>query len=194
MRLRVSVILGLLILLTGCVSYTLVKSGQKLDLGEGITVQPAQDWNRLTIGKFEYWTLDGLWLQNILFIKGVEDGEAIVPLSVRGRSEPENKTFPVFRKGMTFLDVRELFEATLARQKAQNVSISDFAPSSFAGRVGFRFAFTYETADGLQMLGTASGTILKDKFYMVVYRGTKLHFFDRGKRDFDHILASFNIK
>ena len=193
-RSRFPAVLCLLLLLSACVSFTLVKGGKKLDLGEGVSVQPTHDWNRVKIDKFEYWTLDGLRLQNILFIKGVEDGERIAPSSLGARSEPEKDTFPKFRKGMTFLEIRELFEATLARQKAQRVVISDFTPGPFAGRDGFRFAFTYVTSDGLQMLGTASGAILKDKLYMVVYTGTKLHFFDRGKRDFDHILASFTIK
>ncbi|MCZ6610436.1 MAG: hypothetical protein O7A66_10580, partial [Alphaproteobacteria bacterium] len=62
------------LLLTGCVGYTLVKGGQKLELGQGLSVKPPRDWNRRTEGKHEIWTLDGPGLQYILFVKGIEDG------------------------------------------------------------------------------------------------------------------------
>ena len=107
-RLWMGVALAAVLLLTGCVGYTLAKGGKRLELGQGIAVKPARDWNRVTIDKFEYWTLDGLWLQNILFIKGVEDGDRVFPSSRRTGQDPDKDTFPKFRKGMTFLEVREL--------------------------------------------------------------------------------------
>jgi hypothetical protein len=190
---RGAAVLSLLFLLTGCVGFTLAKGGEKLDLGDGIAVRPAQDWNRLTVSKFEYWTLDGLDLQNILFIKGAADGERIAPSSLAQHRDPEEEAFPKFRKGMSFLEVRELFEATLAREKAQKVVITDVAPAKFGGQDGFRFDFTFQNVHGLDHLGTATGTIFKDRLYMAVYRGTKLHFYDRHKRDFDQILGSLTF-
>lgn len=37
---------------------------------------------------------------------------------------------------------------------------------------------------------TPAGTIFKDELYMADYRGTKLYFYGRRKRDFDQILGS----
>ena len=62
--LRVLAVFALLLPLAACAGFTLAKGGEKLDLGQGISVRPDRDWNRITVGKFEYWTLDGLRLQN----------------------------------------------------------------------------------------------------------------------------------
>ena len=188
-------ILGLLIAanlaLTGCASYTLVKGGQKLELSQGLSVKPPRDWNRATEGKHEIWTLDGPHLQYILFVKGIEDGERIFPGSSRGLGAKD--TFPKFRKGMSSLEVGELFEASLARRKAQKIAIAGFAPARFAAKDGFRFTFSYVTQGGLKMRGIAAGALLGDKLYMLIYRGTDLFFFDRDKADFEKILASLRL-
>ncbi len=191
--LRVLAVFVLLLSLAGCAGFTLAKGGEKVDLGQGISVRPDRDWNRITVGKFEFWTLDGLRLQNILIIKGAEDGERITPSYVPVQSNREKDAFPKFRKGMSFIEVRELFEASLAREQAQKVVITDFAPRKFGGKDGFRFSFTYQNVDGLEKLGIASGTIVKDRLYMAIYRGTKLYFFGRHKRDFDQILDSLSF-
>ncbi|MCZ6494840.1 MAG: hypothetical protein O6924_01540 [Alphaproteobacteria bacterium] len=180
------------ILLTGCVGYTLVKGGQKLELGQGISVKPPRDWNRRTEGKHEIWTLDGPGLQYILFVKGIEDGGRIFPAS-RRRASPKKDTFPKFRKGMSLLEVRELFEASLSRYNAQKIAIAGFAPAEFGGKDGFRFTFTYSTESGLNMRGIVAGALLGDKLFMVIYNGTELFFFDRSKGDFEKILASLTI-
>lgn len=191
-RKRPWAVLALVFLFTGCVGYTLVEGGKRLELGEGIAVEPGRAWNRLALqGRYEYWTLDGLHLQRLLFVKGVEDGEAIVP--VRSELQDKEEGVPTFRKGMSFLEVRELVEATLARSNAQRVAVTEFVPAKFGGKDGFRFDFTYDTAEGLHMLGKSSGTIFQDRLYMVIYVGTKLHFYGRGQKDVDRILGSLRF-
>ncbi|MEE8562677.1 MAG: hypothetical protein V3S92_03565 [Alphaproteobacteria bacterium] len=181
------------LLLTGCVGYTLVKGGQKLELGQGLSVKPPRDWNRRTEGKHEIWTLDGPGLQYILFVKGIEDGGRIFPGPARRLLAPKKDTFPNFRKGMSLLEVGELFEASLARRGAQKIAIAGFAPAKFGGKDGFRFTFTYRTTAGLNMRGITAGALLGDKLFMVIYNGTELFFFDRSKGDFEKILASLTI-
>ena len=185
--------LAVSLLLTGCVGYTLVKGGEKLELGEGLSFKPPRDWNRSTNGKHEVWTLDGPRLQYILFVKGIEEGERIFPESARSLAAEKKDTFPKFRKGMSLLEVSELFEASLARVKAQNIAIAEFAPARFGGKDGFRFTFTYRTKSGLNMRGIATGALRDGKLFMVIYRGTELFFFDRSKDDFEQILASLTI-
>lgn len=191
--LRKSAPLVLILLLAGCVGFSLAKGGQRLNLGQGMSVQPAEDWNRWAVGKYEYWTLDGLNLQHILIVNGAEDGDRLTPSSLIGHRDDPKEAFPRFRKGMSLLEVRELYEATLAREKAQKVVVTEFAPAKFAGREGFRFSFTFQNEAGLDLLGTATGAIIKDRLYMLVYRGTKLYFYDRHKRAFEQILSSVKI-
>jgi hypothetical protein len=180
------------VLLSGCVGYTLVKGGEQLELGQGLSVKPPRDWNRSTEGKHEVWTLDGPRLQYILFVKGIEEGEQIFPPS-RGRTSSKKDTFPKFRKGMSLLEVRELFEASLARYNAQKIAIAGFAPAPFGGKDGFRFTYSYVTGPGLNMRGIAAGALIGDKLFMIIYRGTELYFFGRSKEDFEKILASLTF-
>jgi hypothetical protein len=193
MKRFLGVIVAAGLLLTGCVGYTLVKGGEKLELGEGLSVKPPRDWNRTTQGKHEVWTLDGPRLQYILFVKGIEEGERIFPAPARGLAAEKKDTFPKFRKGMSMLEVGELFEASLARYKAQKTAIAGFAPAKFGGKDGFRFTFTYQTVSGLNMRGIATGALREGKLFMVIYRGTELFFFDHSKDDFEQILASLTI-
>lgn len=181
------------LLLTGCVGYTLVKGGQKLELGQGLSVKPPRDCNRRTDGKHEVWTLDGPRLQYILFVKGIEDGGRIFSAKASRRGASGKDTLPKFRKGMNLLEVGELFVASLARRGAQKIITAGFAPAEFGGKDGFRFTFTYRTTAGLNMRGIAAGALLGDKLFMVIYNGTEEFFFDRSKGDFEKILASLTF-
>ena len=181
------------LLLTGCVGYTLVKGGQKLELGQGLSVKPPRDCNRRTDGKHEVWTLDGPRLQYILFVKGIEDGGRLFSAKASRRGASGKDTLPKFRKGMNLLEVGELFVASLARRGAQKIITAGFAPAEFGGKDGFRFTFTYRTMAGLNMRGIAAGALLGDKLFMVIYNGTEEFFFDRSKGDFEKILASLTF-
>lgn len=189
---RIAAILCLLLPLAGCVSFTLAKGGESIDLGEGVTVRPPSDWNRLSLGKYEYWTLDGLRLQNILFVKGAEDGEAIV-YRRRTTEDEEKDTFPKYRKGMTLLEIRELLESTWARQEFHRVRVTRFGPASLGGSSGFEIAFAYDTKDGLEMRGLAAGAVVGGKLYLAIYSGTRIHFFERGEKDFRAIIESYRL-
>lgn len=186
---RIVVLFCLLLPLGGCVGFTLAKGGETLEISDGVSVQPARDWNRLSVGKYEYWTLDGLHLQNILFVKGIEDGEGIV-FRRNTSDDPEEDTFPKFKTGMTLLELRELLEATWTRQNYHRISITKFGPAGFGGKDGFEIAYTYDTKDGLEMRGRGAGAVVDGKLFMVLYSGTRIHFFERGENDFTKILES----
>ncbi|MDH3241097.1 MAG: hypothetical protein OEO83_10575 [Alphaproteobacteria bacterium] len=189
---RFAILIALLLPLGGCVGFTLAKGGEPIDMGDGVSVQPPRDWNRMSIGKYEYWTLDGLRLQNILFVKGVEDGENIVFRRARNE-EPEKDTFPKFKKGMTLLDIRELLETTWARQEFHRTRVTKFGPAKFGGRDGFEMIFTFDTKDGLEMRGWAVGAVVGERLFMAIYRGTRIHFYERGEKDFRKIIGSYRF-
>ena len=183
--------IGLTLILSACAGFTLVKGGERQDLGAGLSVQPGRDWNRVAIEKYEYWTLDGIQLQNIVFVKGAEDGESIV---YRGRAAgEENDTFPKYRKGMTLIEIRELLETTWARRGYHRFRVTQFGVSRFGVKEGFEIAFSFDTRDGLEMRGQAAGAIVNDRLYMAIYTGTRIHFYNRGKNDFLRIVKSWRF-
>jgi hypothetical protein len=95
---------------------------------------------------------------------------------------------------MTAIEVRELVQATMALEQYQKIQIADLKPARFAGHQGFTFHFTGTTSKGLDMRGRAVGTIVKGRLYMLLYRGARLYYFDRGLEDFEKIVTSTRIK
>jgi hypothetical protein len=175
-------------LLTGCAGYSLVKGGERVSIGSAMSVQAPRDWNhwRSPDGT-EFWTLDGPALQHILFLKGIGNDE--VPWATK--RNPDD--VPKFRKGMSAIEISELIQATLANEEFQNVRIADLKPDTFGGHAGFSFAMTMTSKKGLDMKGIARGAVVKNKLYMTIYRGTALHFFDRGLEDYEKISASLRM-
>jgi hypothetical protein len=181
----------LVLALSACAGFKLVKGGQRQDLGAGLSVEPGRDWNRVVVEKYEYWTLDGIQLQNIVFVKGANDGESIV---YRGRAAgDETDTFPKYRKGMTLIEIRELIETTWARRGYHRFRVTEFGTAPFGDKAGFQIAFAFDTRDGLEMQGQAVGAIVAARLYLAIYTGTRIHFYARGERDFGRIVKSLRF-
>ncbi|HEX9808898.1 MAG TPA: hypothetical protein VGC25_04755 [Alphaproteobacteria bacterium] len=186
--------IGLAWALAGCVGFTLAKKGEPVEIASKIAITPGRDWNRLSSGDVEIWTLDGLHLQQMAFVGGIGDGEPLFASRIQpGPTSDADDGPPKFRKGMTALEIAELFEASLARQQAQRIAIAALQPARFGGRLGFSFDFTYVTKDGLEMKGRAAGAVVEDRLYMAIYRGARLHFYDRGADDFHQVLGSLRF-
>ena len=179
--------------LAGCAGYTLVKGGEKASIGSDLTVVPPHDWNRRSTAQAEFWTLDGVGLQEIVFVKGAADGEVLYPFPGTQNADSDNKGLPVFHKGMNAIEISELVQATMARESDQKLKVIDLQPASFASHRGLSFRFTFVTKDGLDMEGLAIGAVINDKLYMAIYRGTKLYYYDRGLADFEQMLKSVRI-
>jgi hypothetical protein len=176
------------LMLSGCVGFSLVKGGERVSLKGSMSVQVPRDWNSFQSPNATYWTLDGASLQHIVFAIGVADGE--IPWFTGADSEKA----PKYRKNMTVIEVSELAQATMALEKLQRVQVGDLKPARFAGKEGFTFSFTCTTKKGLDLNGLAFGAIVKERLYMAIYRGAKLHYFDRGLPDFKAIVSSTRIE
>ena len=97
----------LALLVTACVQYSLVKP-EKVLIGDVYYVEAQIAWNKKTEGKAEIWTVDGPLLQELRFIKGIEDGDALFEGRVGNK-------LPPFKSKMTAIEIKELFEASLAQ-------------------------------------------------------------------------------
>jgi len=178
--------------LSGCIGFDLVKAGKTVKVNGAISVTPQQDWNRLTDGDHEIWTLDGPILQKITFIMGISDDGYLFNIKKPGSYKVADG-IPRFDEKMNALEAIDLFEATLARLNAQQLSVSKAKPYKFGNKTGFRFDFSYQSSSGLQRLGMTAGLIKDKKLYLVIYSGTRLYYFDRGRRDFENILQSIRF-
>lgn len=181
------------LLLSGCAAYSLVSANARVDIANGLSVQPARAWNQLSQRQepnVHTWTMDGPLLDTLAFVPGLKAGNAI--LKDRSGKEP----MPQFRAGMSPNDVADLFESTLVRGSPSPVIVktSGLRPVKFAGRDGFRFDFTLvNQADDVERKGFATGAIVGDRLYLIFYHGTRVHYFQKNAEEAEAIMRSAQI-
>ncbi len=172
-------------LITACVQYSLVKPG-KVAIGDVYTVDAQIAWNRMTEGKNEIWTVDGPLLQELRFIKGCEDGDALF----RGGA---GRKLPPFKSKMTAIEIKELFETSLAHANVAQLKTLNLRPNGFGKAQGFRFEFTYVLKNGLEKQGFALGAVIDEKLHMIVYSGTRLHYYPKHKDEVERLVRSIRM-
>ena len=175
----------LALLIAACVQYSLVKA-EKVAIGDVYTVDAQILWNKKTEGKTEIWTVDGPLLQELRFIKGIEDGEALF----RGGA---GRKFPPFKSKMTAIEIKELFETSLAQIGVARMRTLNLRPESFGEVPGFRFEFTYVLKNGLEKQGFALGAVIGELLHMIIYSGTRLHYYPKHKDDVEALVRSIRM-
>ena len=172
-------------LIAACVQYSLLKP-EKVAIGDVYTVDSQIAWNRMTEGKTEIWTVDGPLLQELRFIKGIEDGDALF----RGGA---GKKLPPFKSKMTAIEIKELFETSLVQFGVARLKTLNLRPESFGKVAGFRFEFTYVLKNGLEKQGFALGAVIAELLHMIIYTGTRLHYYPKHKDDVERLVRSIRM-
>lgn len=183
---RLLVALAALAFVASCAPYQLVAPPERVKVSDTYTVSPQIPWNRVntaSMTNIEQWTVDGSGLQALMFVSNVEDGQPLFPVR-------EKKSMPVFRSSMNSLEIKDLFVASMAGLDAQHVKVRKLRPSAFGGADGFRFEFSYATKGGLEKRGIATGAVRGDKLHMILYMGTRLHYFGKYKRAAEGVMGS----
>ncbi len=88
--------LVVLAVLVGCASLSVVEP-KRVEIGRVYTVDSQIKWSRFYRGDIETWTVDGLSLQAIHFIKGIEEDEPLVVTAATG----DREKWPRFEPEMT---------------------------------------------------------------------------------------------
>ena len=146
---KILFVVATLAFIASCAPYQLVEPPKRVKISDTYSVSPQVKWSRVNNTFFknvEQWTVDGAGLQALMFINNVEDGQPIF------RSRRKVK-IPVFRSSMNSLEIKELFENSMAAMQAQKVRVRNFKPAKFGGADGFRFTFSYKTKGGLDKQG-----------------------------------------
>ena len=178
--------------LASCVTYSLVAPG-RVEIGEAYTVQPGVAWNRIATGQRERWTVDGPRLQDLVFFKGLADGETLFPVNPLARMTDKAKRTPRFRARMTALEIQEFVAASLAFAGHAQVRTKDLLPARFGTADGFRFAFSYALQDGLEKRGFAVGRVRNEGLDLILYRGTRLYYYGKYADEAERIVRSIRL-
>ncbi len=174
-------------LLSACATFTLVEA-QRHQISEFYSVESPIQWNRVKTGSIEIWTSDGPILQAVRFFNGIDDGAPMF------RVYGQKKKQPLFRAGMSATEVQEFVVDSIAADGAGNVTASNLRPFQFGGLPGFRFDLEFLSANGLELDGIAAGVAKDNKLYLILYTGTRSHYFDKHKAHVEQILQSIQTK
>lgn len=177
-----AVLVGLSLLLSACAQITLVEP-KRHKIGDAFSVEAQIAWNRIPADKTEVWTVDGTRLQAVRFYKGIKDQEALFKVE-------KDVKLPVFRADMTANEVMELVVDTFSRAGASQVEARGLRPADFGEAPGFRFEFSFLDPDGLETEAMASGAVIDERLYMILYTGSRAHYFPKYKDNVEKLLDS----
>jgi len=176
--------------LAACAQYELVRPGP-VAVRDGLTVSPALAWNRVANpaldGRVEVWTLDGPALNFLLFVAGASEGEAL--FKRRGAGAAAEDSPAVFRASMTAIEIRELFEQTVARAfEGAMLSSSNLEPVRLAGGDGYRFETSFIDREEVEHQGVVFTAIRGGKLYLAWFQGTRLYHYPRYRDEVERML------
>lgn len=184
------VILIICLALSGCVAVAKVETGERA-VGDRMTVKLEGAWNHINapgLGPAEYWTMEGLPVDQLLLYSGIKDGE-----SIHGPQPSGKKTFS-FRSSMQPEEIVAMFEGMLTRDGSR-FTLDKIAPATFGGLKGFRFDYTLtRRRDNVILTGFVYGTVSKSELFAILYQAPRLHFYPKYSARADQISRSTLIK
>jgi hypothetical protein len=196
-------------LLVGCLHYQGVPTERRV-IGDLYTVKSNVAWSQTNEGGIQMWTIDGPLLEALRFVN-LNDGETLFP------SKGKDDKSPKFRSHMTPNEVVEFFIASLKSVSggidthqltkgmvqpaniragsinAASIEVSNLRPADFGGFHGFRFDFSFLSKEGLEKQGLAMGSIHDGKLLLMIYTGTREHYFEKHKQDVETIFSSVEL-
>jgi hypothetical protein len=193
----------------GCAHYTAVPAERKA-IGDLYSVKSNVEWCQADEGGIQVWTIDGPLLEALRFVT-LNDGDTLF------RSTDKDAKLPRFRAYMTPNEVVEFFEASLKSVSggvdtyllakgmvapagiragsinAASIDVKNVRPADFGRLPGFRFDFSFLSKEGLERQGVALGCIHENKLLLMVYTGTREHYFRMHQEEVETIFSSVEM-
>ena len=180
--------LVVLAVLVGCASLSVVEP-KRVEIGRVYTVDPQIKWSRFYRGDIETWTVDGLSLQAIHFIKGIEEDEPLVVTAATG----DREKWPRFEPEMTPNEILEFVVDSLARLGYAQLQAHNLRPERFGRLQGFRFELTFLASDGLEGQGLVVGAVIEKRLHLIMYVGTREHYYPKHIEEVERIIQSIEL-
>ena len=207
---RLKIFLSIVFLfIGGCTHYTAVPAERRA-IGDLYSVKSNVTWCQADEGGIQVWTIDGPLLEALRFV-ALKDGDTLFP------AVDKDAKLPKFRAHMTPNEVTEFFVASLKSVSggvdthqlakgmvqpahiragsinAASIDVKNLRPADFGKVPGFRFDFSFLSKEGLERQGMAFGSVHEGKLLLMVYTGTKEHYFDKHKQDVETIFSSVEL-
>jgi hypothetical protein len=181
------------LLLPGCVTYSLVKP-EPTAVGNGsMSVTPASAWNSMPLMAApaweEAWTRNGPLLDSVAFITGLPDGKALV--KQRRKADAQ---VAVFRADMTPTDLVSMFESWYRVNGITVFRVDSVDAAPFLGGTGLKLRFGYAPGDGITKKGTCVLRVVDGKLYLMKLEGVSSHYYDAALPEFESLVASARLE
>lgn len=178
--------------LSACEGIRKVESGVR-PVGQRLTMNIEGNWNQLDfpgLKPAEVWTIEGLFVDELLIYPGIKDGQAMHPKS---EGSSRNKDF-VFRSSMPTEEIVSMFEGVLTRD-GSTFKLLKIEPHVFGGRRGFRYEYErIRKDDGVVQRGLGFGAVDQGELFALVYHAPRLTFFPRHRGRVEAIANSVSIR
>ena len=180
MKMRLMLI-ALIVLLAGCVSYAAVGPGA-LDYS-GMRIQTNQAWNLApeqatpaARSESKVWTQDGILLDRIMIIPGVPSGESLF------KALSPDEALPVFEADMLPNEIEELTESSIVKLFGEGgaaVETTNLRPHRYGDNNGFLFDLDVAVSDGPNYKGVAGALVVSERLYLIFYLGAEPYYYEK---------------
>ncbi len=163
-------------------------------VGKSYQVTLAQPWNDVSLimnarpAKVRLLSLDGPLLNRLYLTDGLVPGDFMVKPAAKERPTP------VYRKAMSASERVEFVSDSVAALDYRNVETTGLRPGKFGPHSALRFDLTAQTAEGLNMSGTALISEVDGKAYVLIFLAPSEHFYAAQMAEVENIIASIRPK
>lgn len=181
--------LGLALLLAACASIGTAPPGP-YRAGSDMTVTLGQEWadaSRAMVGaprRVRMLTTDGPLLNRLYFASGLRPGDFIV------RRESRERPTPTYRAGLSPTELVEFVADSVSALEYTRTETSNLRPATLGGADALRFDLKAQTAEGLDMSGTAVVAERNNQLYVILYLAPSEHYFGAGQAEVERIMSS----
>ncbi|HWA23994.1 MAG TPA: hypothetical protein VG735_16505 [Caulobacterales bacterium] len=187
--LRAGLLLACLSVLSACVSITAAKGTVPLAAG-GYSIALEQTWSDVTAlygaqtPKARVLTLDGVLLDRLYLIGGVGPGASIV------RSPLKERPSPVMRADLSLTEQVEFLTDSISALGYKRVESTGVRPQTFGGADGVRVDYRAQTAEGLEIGGTALLAVRAGKLNAMVFLAPQEYYYPQNIEKIEAVFRS----
>lgn len=180
---------ALALTVSACATITSAPAGP-YSVGPGYTVDLGRQWSDISATvirapkKVRMLSIDGALLNRLYLVEGLAPGEFIV------RAVSKEQPTPTYRSGMSPTELVEFVADSTAALGYQRVETKALRPGSLGGKDGVRFDLTAQTAEGLEMAGTALVVEKDGKLYVNLYLAPREHYYEAYLPEVEKVFAS----
>ena len=182
-------------LVSACVNFSAVSPGA-VQVGE-LQLDPSMTWNAApnlnsayTNRDTQIWTQDGLLLNRIIIVPGIDDGETIF------RQFDSSQALPAFEADMLAHEIEELVESSIVKSFGEgqvSVQTENLRPNRFGASKGFMFDMLIAVSDGPNYRGLIGAFVDSDRLYLLMYFGAEPYYFDKRREEAESLIKSARL-